>query len=144
MPPNTLASAISATTAERLGNDRVPGRTSDVTETGVLSSNAAAKMYAAEPLTVEWPEGYSGCAGVPGGRASSHGVHPESGSVLAFPSVSPRRIAVIGRQNTYRYLESQHAIAASAMVTFNKAKRWAFSVRLKPRLADRSEAMRFQ
>src|SRR4029077_20272626 len=99
MPPNTLASAISATTAEKLGNDRVvPGRISDVIETAVLSPNSAARMYAAEQLTVEWPDGYSGCAGVPDGKASNHGVHPASGSVLAFPSVSPRRIAVMGRQ----------------------------------------------
>src|SRR5215469_10069713 len=138
MPPNTLASAISAVAAEKLGKERVPGRISDVTENAVFSPNAAARIYAAEPLTVECPDGYSGCGGVPGGKASNHGVHPGSGSVLAFPSVSPRRIAVIGRQNTYRYLESQHAIAASAIVTFSKANKCAFSVKLKPRLRERS------
>ena len=51
-----------------------------------------------EPLTVEWPEGYSGCAGVPAGKKSSQGVHAGSGSVLGLLSVSPARIAVIGRQ----------------------------------------------
>src|SRR5438309_2311925 len=144
MPPNTLASAISATAAEKLAKDRVPGRISDMTENAVLSPNAAARTYAAEPLTVECPDGYSGCGGVPDGKASSHGVHPVSGSVLAFPSVSPRRIAVIGRQKTYRYLESQQAIPASAMVTFSNANKCAFSVKLKPRLTDISDATRFQ
>jgi hypothetical protein len=37
--------------------------------------------------------------------------------------VRSSRIAVIGRQKLYRYLESQQAMTASAMVTFNKAKR---------------------
>src|ERR1700686_293029 len=115
MPPNTLASAISATAPEKLEKDRVPGRMSDVTEKAVFSPNAADRIYAAAPLTVEWPDGYSGCGGGPGGKAPNHGIHPASGSVLAFPSVSPRRIAVMGRQNTYRYLESQHAIPPSAM-----------------------------
>src|SRR5262252_6230052 len=121
MPPKTLASAISAVAAEKLGKERVvPGRISEVNVIGVLSPKMAASIDAAEPLTVEWPDGYSGWGGVPGGKASSQGVHPGSGSVLAFPSVSPRRIAVMGRQKTYRYLESQHAIAASAIVTFSK------------------------
>jgi hypothetical protein len=61
MPPNTRASAISATAAEKLGNDRVPDLTSDVTVKAVLSPNFLANMKAAAPLTVEWPEGYSGC-----------------------------------------------------------------------------------
>src|SRR5215831_8558465 len=99
MPPKTLASAISSVAAEKLGKERVvPGRISEVSVNGVLSPNAAARIDAAAPLTVEWPDGYSGWAGVPGGKASSHGVHPVSGSVLALPSVSPRRIAVMGRQ----------------------------------------------
>ena len=53
MPAKTRASAISAVAAEKLGNDRVPGRTSDVTVNGVLSLKAAARTKAAEPLTVE-------------------------------------------------------------------------------------------
>jgi len=68
MPPKTRASAISATASEKLENVRVPGRTSEVTLNDVFSPNAAATMNAAEPLTVEWPDGYSGCAGVPGGK----------------------------------------------------------------------------
>ena len=144
MPPNTRASAISATAAEKLANDRVPGRSSDVKVKGELSPNMAARIDAAEPLTVEWPDGYSGCGGVPDGRASSHGVHAVSGSVLALPSVSAKRIAVIGRQNTYRYLRSKQAIAASAMETPNKANRCAFAVKFKDRLAEIYAATRFQ
>src|ERR1700752_1997817 len=134
MPPKTRALAISATASEKLANVRVPGRTSEVTLNAVFSPNAASRMNAAEPLTVEWPEGYSGCAGVPAGKKSSHGTQVESGSVLLFLSVSPKRMAVMGRQKTYRYLESQHAIAASAMLTFNNANKCAFSVKLKERL----------
>src|SRR5262249_50993776 len=40
------------------------------------------------------------------------GVHAGSGSVLGFPSVSPARIAVTGRQNMYVYFASQQAIDA--------------------------------
>ena len=144
MPPNTRASAISATAAEKLGNARVPGRTSEVTVNGVLSPNVALRINAAAPLTVEWPEGYSGCGGVPAGKKSSHGTQVGSGSVLSFPSVSPKRMAVMGRQKTYRYFESQHAIAASAMLTFSKANKCAFSVKLKERLVEICEAIRFQ
>src|ERR1700722_2469173 len=100
MPPNTPASAISATPAEKLGNARVPGRTSEVTVNGVSSPNAAASTKAAAPLTVEWPEGYSGWAGVPDGKKSSQGVQAVSGAVLALLSVSPARIAVMGLQKT--------------------------------------------
>src|ERR1700675_2673987 len=98
MPPNTRASAISATVAEKLGKFRVPVQTSDVTLNGVLSPKAVARIYDAAPLTVEWPDGYSGWAGVPVGKKSSQGTRLGSGSVPAFPSVSPKRIAVIGRQ----------------------------------------------
>jgi hypothetical protein len=38
-------------------------------------------MDAAAPLTVEWPDGYSGWAGVPDGKKSNHGTHAGSGSV---------------------------------------------------------------
>src|SRR6476619_3340296 len=98
IPAKTLASAISATAAEKLGKARVPGRTSDVTVNGVASPNSAVRMEAAAPLTVEWPDGYSGCGAVPAGKKSSHGVQAASRSVAALSSVSPPRIAVIGRQ----------------------------------------------
>ena len=72
MPPKTRASAISATALEKLENERVPGRTSEVTVNAVLSPNAAERTNAAAPLTVEWADGYSGCAGVPALKKSSH------------------------------------------------------------------------
>src|SRR5436190_17662037 len=100
MPPKTRASAISATADVKLGNARVPDRTSDVTVNCVSLPNSADKTKAAEPLTVEWPDGYSGWGGVPAGKKSSQGVQLGSGSVAALPSVSPSRIAVIGRQKT--------------------------------------------
>src|SRR4029077_8234255 len=140
MPPKTRASAISATASEKLENVRVPGRTSEVTLNAVFSPNAAARMNAAEPLTVEWPDGYSGCGGVPAGKKSSHGTQVGSASA----GVKPVRIAVIGRQKTYRYLPSQHAMAASAMVTFSNANRCAFSVRVNPCAAESWAAIRFQ
>jgi len=81
------------------------------------------EFAAAAPLIEAWAEGYSGKAGVPGLKKSSHGSHVGSASA----GVRPSRIAVIGRQKLYRYLESQQAMTASAMVTFNKANRWTFS-----------------
>src|SRR4029450_9732399 len=39
-------------------------------------------------------------------------VHAASGSVRGFPSVSPARMAVTGRQNMYVYFASQTAIVA--------------------------------
>jgi hypothetical protein len=58
------------------------------------------RIKAAAPLTVEWPEGYSGCGGVPAGKKSSQGVQEGSKTVALLPSVSPPRMAVIGRQKT--------------------------------------------
>ena len=46
-----------------------------------------------EAETMQWAHGYSGCMGV-----SMNGVHPVSRSVASLPSISPFRIAVIGRQ----------------------------------------------
>src|ERR1700694_2817489 len=102
MPPKTRALAISATVSEKLENVRVPGRTSEVTVNAVFSPNAAARMNAAEPLTVEWPDGYSGCAGVPVGKKSSHGTHIGSASA----GVRPARTAGIGRHKTQGDLPS--------------------------------------
>src|SRR5580704_6762200 len=129
MPPNTRASAISETALEKLENERVPGRDSEVTVKEVFSPKMEARMNAAEPLIAAWAEGYSGKAGVPGLKKPSQGSHVGSASV----GVRPCRIAVIGRQKLYRYLESRQAITASAMVTFNKANRWTFSWNDRPR-----------
>ena len=59
-------------------------------------------------VTQECALGYSGWLGVPG----SSGVHAGSPVVAALPSVSPARIAVIGRQNVYRYFASKQAMRA--------------------------------
>ena len=122
MPPKTRASAISSTALEKLGNERVPGRDSEVTVNELFSPKMEARMNAAEPLIEAWAEGYSGKAGVPGLKKSSQGSHVGSASA----GVRPSRIAVIGRQKLKRYLESQQAMTASAIVMFNKANRWTF------------------
>src|SRR5580765_121819 len=139
MPPNTRASMISAKASEKFENERVPGRISEVTVNAVFSPNAAARMNAAAPLYEECADGYSGCAGVPV-RVFSHGSHVGSASA----GVRPVRIAVTGRQNTYRYLLSQHAVMASPRVTFSTANRCAFSLRLSPRAVASCAATRFQ
>ena len=69
------ASAISATALEKLENERVPGRDSEVTVKEVLSPEMEARINAAEPLLEEWAEGYSGKGGVPGLKKSSQGSH---------------------------------------------------------------------
>src|SRR5580658_10875232 len=93
MPPKTRASAISETALEKLENERVPGRDSEVTVKAVLSPKREARTNAAEPLIEAWAEGYSGKAGVPV-KESSQGSHVGSASA----GVRPSRIAVIGRQ----------------------------------------------
>src|ERR1700680_4796912 len=109
IPPKTRASAISETAPEKLENERVPGRDSEVTVKEVLSPNLEARMNAAEPLIAAWAEGYSGKAGVPGLKKSSHGSHVGSASV----GVRPCRIAVIGRQQLDRYWEPQQPMTAA-------------------------------
>src|SRR5260370_40881830 len=112
MPAKTRALAISATASEKLANERnFPGVgfVSESTVNAVFSPNAAARINAAEPLTVEWPEGYSGCAGGPPGKRSSQGIQAWSESA----GVNPSRLADIGRQKTERYLVSQHAMPAA-------------------------------
>src|SRR5260370_9073735 len=92
MPPKTRALAISATASEKLANERnFPGFgfVSESTLNVVFSPNAAPRMKAAEPLTVEWPEGYSGCAGVPPGKNSSQGLQSGPESVERNPARVP-------------------------------------------------------
>src|SRR6266404_9714103 len=55
--------------------------------------------------TMQWAHGYSGCMGV-----SMNGVQPGSGTVASFPSSSPLRMAVTGRQKLYVYLASKTAV----------------------------------
>src|SRR3954466_5422611 len=57
----------------------------------------------------EWALGYSGWLGVP--RSGAHAASP---MVAALPSVSPARIAVMGRQKANWYLASEHVMSASA------------------------------
>src|SRR5262249_2650479 len=140
MPPKTRASAISSTALVKLENVRVPGRVSESTVNVVFSPNTEARMDAAEPLREAWAEGYSGCAGVPALKKSSQGSQVGSASAGGSPSL----ITVMGRQKTYLYLESQQAIAASAIVTFSRAKRCAFSTKERSRFADSWAAIRFQ
>src|SRR6516162_9583473 len=93
MPPNTRASAISATALEKLEKERVPGRDSEVTVKEMLSPKMKARTNAAEPLIEAWAEGYSGNAGAPGLKKSSQGSHVGSAS----GGLRPSRIAVIAR-----------------------------------------------
>src|SRR5689334_9479881 len=95
----------------------------------VFSPKTAASTTAAAPLTVEWPDGYSGCAGV---------------GISGVQVGSEARIAVIGRQKTYWYFASQHAMAASAIATFSSAIRRAFSESVVLRAAASRSATPFQ
>src|ERR1700756_550541 len=97
MPPKTRALAISVVASVKLANERIfPGSVSESILNAVFCPNAAARINAAEPLTVECPDGYSGCAGVPPGKKSSQGIQVGSESAGMIPS----RIAVIGLQKT--------------------------------------------
>src|SRR5580704_19308782 len=53
----------------------------------------ASMTVATAVLTMQWAHGYSGCSGV-----TSIGSHDGIRSVSGLPSMSPLRIAVIGRQ----------------------------------------------
>ena len=66
MPPKTRALWISASALEKLAKDRgtLPGTSGDSTEKATSSPKNDSSTWAAAPLTVEWPEGYSGCGGV--------------------------------------------------------------------------------
>ena len=56
----------------------------------------------ATPQTIVACDGYSGCIGV-----AFSGTHPASRSVASLSSMSPLRIAVIGRQKLYVNFASQ-------------------------------------
>src|SRR5215210_6377655 len=108
MPPYTRALTTSASASAKPSNDRLGFcmfLASVSTQKVMSGPNAFDNTYAAAPLSVECPERYSGWGGVP----ASHGVHVASPAVAALLSVSPSRIAVIGRQKTNRYFASQHA-----------------------------------
>src|SRR5690348_7223158 len=81
-------------------------------------------------VTHAWLAGYSGWLGV-----LTSGVHVGSGTVAGFPSVSPARIAVYGRQAEYVYLPSKQAMYASAATRFTSARARAAWTRSIPVLA---------
>jgi hypothetical protein len=123
-------SASSATASGKPAKDRItPGIAGDSRANRLSSPKSAASTVAAALPMVEWPDEYSGKAGV-----TSNG--DQSGSV--------RRMAVTGRQKVYVYFVSQQAITASAIARFSIASARAFSDRSVPRSAARSRATRFQ
>src|SRR5438477_9888565 len=83
----------------------------------------ASMAEATAPLMMQWAHGYSGCIGV-----LSIGCQVASRSVASLPSMSPFRMAVIGRQNAYLYLASMTAIAASASAAVVTAMNRALSM----------------
>src|SRR4030088_3508639 len=83
----------------------------------------ASMALATAELTMQWAHGYSGCIGV-----LSIGCQVASRSVAALPSISPLRVAVIGRQNADLYLASKTAIIASASAAAITAMNRALSI----------------
>src|SRR5262250_3400921 len=80
-----------------------PGAVALVTAISGISAvpSTAFTTPATEPLRIQCAHGYSGCIGV-----LSIGCQVASRSVAGLSSISPLRIAVIGRQNWYLYLAS--------------------------------------
>ena len=82
MPPKMRAFLTSSSAAEKLRNDRTTASiVSDSTEKCVRSPNSLASTKPAAPLPHEWPDGYSGCAGV-----VNSGDQLVSAVVAGFPS----------------------------------------------------------
>src|SRR5437588_9369865 len=74
------------------------------------------------PLWMQCEQGYSGCIGV-----LAIGCHVASRSVAGLPSISPLRIAVIGRQKWYLYFASRTAMSESSSATVASAMKRAVS-----------------
>src|SRR6185436_5805370 len=87
----------------------------DMTGTSPVPNSASSTAPTAAD-EMQCAHGYSGCSGV-----SSSGNHSGTASVAALPSMSARRIAVIGRQNAYAYLASNTATNESMAATFASA-----------------------
>src|ERR1700704_4214633 len=102
-----------------------PGAVGLVMATSGMSAvpSTASMAEATAPLMMQCAHGYSGCIGV-----LSIGCHVASRSVAALPSMSPLRMAVIGRQNAYLYLASKTAIRASASAAAITAMKRALSI----------------
>src|SRR5262245_35280696 len=89
------------------------------------TSPAPSKASSTPPTAadeMQCAQGYSGCSGV-----SSSGNHSGAASVASLPSISARRIAVIGRQNAYSYFASNTATNESMAATFASANNRARS-----------------
>jgi len=96
MPAKTRAFLTSSSESEKLLKERVtPIMRSLSMIKWRFSPKKLASTTAAAPLTVEWPDGYSGWFGV-----AKSGIQEGSGLVAGFPSVSASGIAVTGRQET--------------------------------------------
>jgi len=77
-------------------------------------------------------------------KTSSHGAHGWVGIVAGLPSVSPARIAVMGRQKQERIFGSQHAIRHPSWVTFRQAKTGGVLGNAQRRSTETCAAIRFQ
>src|ERR1700693_1667311 len=86
--------------------------------------SAISIVVASALLTMQWAQGYSGCIGV-----LSIGCQVASRSVAGLSSMSPLRIAVIGRQKLHWYFASITAMPASAVATAVRAMNRAPSIR---------------
>src|SRR5712671_1855505 len=120
------ALAISSANAVMLVQRRVtPGAVGLVSAISGMSAlpSTAVTTAATLPLWMQCAHGYSGCIGV-----LAIGCQVASRSVAALPSISPLRMAVIGRQNAYLYLASKTAIMASASAAVITAMKRALSV----------------
>src|SRR5690242_18820061 len=84
--------------------------------------NSASSTAPTAAEEMQCAHGYSGCSGV-----SSSGNHSLAASVASLPSMSARRIAVIGRQNAYAYFASNTATNESIAATFTSANNRACS-----------------
>src|SRR6185503_2801027 len=93
----------------------------EITGTSPVPNSASSTAPTAAD-EMQCAHGYSGCSGV-----SSSGNHSGTASVASLPSMSARRIAVIGRQNAYAYLASNTATNESMAATFAIAKSLARS-----------------
>src|SRR5882672_6208617 len=87
--------------------------------------NTASMTVAMAALLMQCAHGYSGCIGV-----LSIGCQVASRSVAGLSSLSPLRIAVIGRQKSYWYFASNTVMPASAAATATSAMKRAQSTTL--------------
>src|SRR5713226_291295 len=83
------------------------------------NSDSRTDLVAAEVM--QCAQGYSGWRGV-----SMVGSQSGTRVVASLPSISPLRIAVIGRQNWNAYLASKTAMYASAVARSTSANKRAF------------------